>query len=161
MGRGKKNIFYKRINILYRPVFWNKFLKKHPEYEDVDIKELKKLAYDFFDTCGDLLVNQPNGIVIDSIGYFSNAVYNISNVRKLNHTTHINLISDGRIYKSTFFPRIFKYIPLYNWSFKIAERRKHDMAEKIRGGMKYLCHYNLLKKQKNNGRNYFLRRVFK
>ncbi len=79
----------------------------------------------------------------------------------LRHTTYINLITDGKIYKAYMFPRIYKHRGLYNWSFRIAEKRKGQIAKEIKDGMEYLCHYNIIKKQNNNGRDYFLRGISK
>lgn len=157
--KGRKSIFYKSKNIIDY-TFKKKFLKKYPEYEG---KDITKAMQDFFETSRKLLTTEINGIVLDNMGYFSNAVFQKKPmvVNKIfDKKPHFNLITEGHIYRSYFFPRVLKDKTLYNWSFRICEKGKSEMANSIQNGIRYKCQHKLLNRR-NNGRKYFLRSVYK
>lgn len=142
-----KNSFHERKNILGSKEnygFWKDFKEAHPEYKDIDNKDLTELTHGFFEHAGELIVNSQHGIILNGLGYFANASFANRKVLKFGNKIIVNM-HDDNIYTSYFFPRIFKGNPFNSWNFKLYSPLRRKMKNLIMSGVDYKCHYDILK----------------
>lgn len=151
-----KNGFFEKINIIGRErnhMFWKAFKEKHPKYKDISHQELTSITNKFFAYVGDLIIKSQHGVILNGIGYFANPAFEEKKVLKIDNKLIIN-VSDKNIYTTYFFPRIFKKNPFNGWSFKLYRPLKNQMKSLIQGGIKYMCHYDILKTNGSKNKYY-------
>ncbi len=94
-----------------------------------------------FEHFGDELVENQDGIILNGIGYFANAVYLRRKVNDSSNETFHNFHTNGDIYRSTIFPRVFRSIYMRPVCFYIWRSKARKMARMIIDkGMRYKCH---------------------
>lgn len=140
---------------MYDSNFWEAFLTKYPQYNKNDSKKLFK---DIFDVAGNILISQPHGVVLDGIGYFSNVIFQNKKRIQIAEKTIYNFTTNGWIYTAYMFPRLFRNTMMSNWSFQICREKARKMGENINNGLKYYCHYDILRtiKKGRYGFKYFM-----
>lgn len=127
------------------------FLQNNPQYADKDVNELKKIVDDFFSYCADSLIQSKYGIILNGLGYFSNAVFKKRNVTvsKTIGETLFNHRQNGNLYVSYFFPKVLKNNPFTNFSFKLKREKARAMKPIIDEGMEYKCYAEILERKVN------------
>lgn len=137
-------------NFLTDKKFWKEFKQKNPEYKHLSIKELRENIEGFFLHAANTLVDSEHGILLNGLGYFANAVFDKKNVvaYKNDKETDYNFSTNGWIYISYIFPTAFKKNPFHHWSFKLDRKAARQMAQKIRKGVRYKCHTDMIKSTK-------------
>lgn len=146
--------YIRRVDILKnRREFHRRFMRKYPQYKDkIDYVQLSVLIGKMFGYFGSHIVSNRDGIVLDGLGYFANAVWQVKKVIKSYGKVFFN--ANPNIYKTTFFPRIFTGNVLNSWLFKLYREHKNKLNGEINKGMKYVCHHEILKKSKRNVKYY-------
>lgn len=129
---------------------WDEFKEKYPEYKGIYYREFAKLMNEFWAFCGDILVENLHGLILNGIGYFSNTVFMKKKVKVMPKKSYINYHSEGDIYATTVFPRVFGSNPFNSWSFRTVRGVKNRLIENYKKGVKYKNHYELIGKSKKH-----------
>lgn len=151
------------FGIIRRPntqPLWDDFKKENPEYNDLDSESLKKNMDNLFEFFADSLVENTHGIVLNEIGYFANAVYQVKkiNTDQVRKPPEFNYKTDGYVYTTTFFPKVFKSNPFNGWMFKITRPKARKMTRMIVDkGVRYECHSKFLHAVNRKALKYFLK----
>ena len=112
-------------------------------------QEWRKIRDDFFDLVGDILIEQPNGVVLDGLGYFCFPSYNKR--AKIPYSNNTTFQTGGLIYYTQFFGSVYNQIFPSSLAFELTRNKKRKWKEHCVNGAKYLCHYKNLKNIIGNG----------
>lgn len=107
-------------------------------------KEYRDGMNAFWEKVGDILVNQPNGVVLDGLGYFAFPVYSIKprDPRTGKTTFKVN----GHIPYPQFFGSIFNNFFLAGLALELSTSVKKKWYPLLEAGASYSFHYNHIKK---------------
>lgn len=150
-NRGKGILGKKTSLILNR--YYKGIEKKHPElkgkYTDT---EWRKMMAAFWDKVGEVLINQPNGVVLDGMGYFAFPSY----MKKARHpvTGKTTFKNDGLIYQPEFFGEVFNKFYFLGMSLKLSRNLNRKWWKLVESGKNYVIHLNTIKKLVGARRKY-------
>jgi len=134
----------------YESKFHLKIEKKFPKLKGkYTQKEWREVSRAFWDKAGEILVNQPNGIVLDGLGYFSFPVY--SKKVRSPFTGKTTFKQNGEVPYPQFFGSIYKHFYLGGLSFDLSRKHKKEWYKRLEEGMKYKHHYHIIKDILGNG----------
>jgi len=76
-GDRKASSWGKPVNVLGDKHFARNVMRDNPDLKGrYTTQEWRKIRDDFFELVGDIMVEQPNGVVLDGLGYFCFPAYN-------------------------------------------------------------------------------------
>ena len=142
--------------------FERKVKRKYPHLKDrYTPTEWAKIKKEFWGTAADVLINQPNGIVLDGIGYFCFPAY--IKKSKFPYTNRTNFKNKGLLYYSQFFGHVFNNFFLRGLSFEFIRPQKNKWKDKVNEGYEYKCHYKNIDNIIGNGKKHLhpTRRIYR
>lgn len=130
--------------------FWAKIEKANPNIKGRHTKKEWVIARDeFWGTVADIMIYQPNGVVLDGLGYFCFPAY--SKKTKVPYKNKTTFKTKGLIYYNQFFGKIFNNIFLSGLSFELTRKQKKKWRHECDEGRQYLCHYKNIDNIVGNG----------
>ena len=138
------------VSVLGDKHFGRKVVKNNPNLKGrYTPQEWRKIRDDFFELVGDIMIEQPNGVVLDGLGYFCFPAYNKR--VKVPLTDRTTFQSGGLVYYTQFFGRVFINAFFYGLSFELTRKQKKKWRDCCTDGAKYFCHYKNIKNIIGNG----------
>lgn len=119
-------------------------IRRNPHLQKYTEKDFRDTMFAFWNKCADILVNQPNGIVLDGVGYFAYPAY--YKKARNPYTRQTSFRGDGLVYHPQFFGSVFNDFFISALHFNPALKYKRLWMEKLKEGMKYKCHIKNVKK---------------
>jgi hypothetical protein len=128
-----------------------KLIRNNPkEFGNYTLDQLQEEIYTFFQNCGDALVYQPNGILLNGLGYFTFASFN---KRLKDKADRVTLANNGLIYRAYVFTHVFRVSSMRGMCFIMDRDLKEKFqAHVVKGKTKYRVWLNTVKKLIGNGR---------
>lgn len=145
----------KQVKVINNKQNLRRFKRKFPSAKKYSIDTLKQLTDGILDEISNLIIEQPNGIVLDKIGYFCMVLPNDKddNSRlKLFESGHSYLRDETEeLYFLYFFPDIFRFKYLQRHLIRASSTFKKKF-NKFReyNRIEYKNHYDVLKKLNKN-----------
>lgn len=119
---------------------------------------LRQVFQGIIEEISNILLLQPNGIIIDGLGYFACSKKEEPYAVVYGDRLYINDYS----ITIDFFPELFKYVKLYGYVFKPSKALVRRLYKEVDSrNIQYQNHIKLLKKINPNGKVYFNRRTNK
>jgi len=136
---------------VFRDGFYWKFFSKHKEFKDkYDKKDLYRVRDRLFGLVRETLVNQPNGVVLNGVGYFGFCCYRKR--AKIGTTTLFR--SKGMQYQPCFFPVYKNFKMLWFLFFWDTETKKAFKEAIDKKGVKYKVYPSHIRNLIGNGRKH-------
>jgi hypothetical protein len=160
-GDRKPTSWGKPVNVMGKN-FERKIQRKYPELKKrYTPSEWAKIKKEFWGTVADVLINQPNGIVLDGIGYVCFPAY--TKKSKMPHTNRTNFKNKGLLYYTQFFGHVFNNFFLRGLSFELVRTQKNKWKNKVNEGYEYKCHYKNIDNIIGNGEKHLhpARRIYR
>lgn len=130
--------------------FWKEIEKNNPSIKGkYTAEEWQQIRNEFWETVSDILIYQPNGVVLDGLGYFSFPAYDKKT--KIPFSNDTTFKSNGLVYYTQFFGKIYNNFFLSGLSFELTRKQKKKWKEACNKGHNYICHYKNISNIVGNG----------
>jgi len=132
--------------------YYSHIVKKNPKFKGVTDTEYRKMMEAFWDKVGEVLIGQPNGVVLDGLGYFAFPSY----IKKMRSpvTKKINVKTKGFVYYPQFFGKLFNNFHVSGLSLELARKFRRRWYHLVEAGQPYKFHYSTLKQLVGGKRKY-------
>ena len=108
-GNRKPSSWGKPVNVLADKYFGAKIVYTNPQLKGRYTQaEWRKIRDEFFELVGDIMIEQPNGVVLNGLGYFCFPAY--SKKPKIPYTNETTFKTGGLVYYTQFFGKVFNKI---------------------------------------------------
>lgn len=145
----------KHAKLLLSKGHLNKFRLKYPLYSRYSIDNIARNVNKILNELTRIYTEQPNGMVLKGIGYFSMLQYeedlDVDVVYNGSGEDNFVFSPQGGFYVACFYPQVIKNVKLRGFVFAASNKVKKAILEKSDNGMRYVNHSNFLSKLKLNG----------
>lgn len=140
----KKPSPFGSITLLMHYRYFLQIRRENPSLHWVTDSEYRKVMRAFWDKVGDILLHQPNGVVLDGLGYIAFPAY--SKKSRNPWTRKLDLTKQGLVFTPQFFGTIFNNFWLRGLTIKLSRKVSRQWWHLIADGAQYKFHYSTIKK---------------